>query len=292
MKRWLKYSLGGLLLIVVAGGATVVVAEKRAVQRAQRHVDVTMAAVPFRTDPGAVARGRHLFNSRGCTDCHGADGGGRTLVNDGKGTHLAGHNLTSGNPRLAAYKEVDWVRSIRHGVGPEGRPLRLMPSEDYNRMSDDDFSAIVAYVRQLPPVPGRLQPFIELPLPARVLYGLDVLHDASEKINHRLPPAQPVAEAASPDYGRYVAQMCQGCHGATLSGGKIPGGPPDWPPASRLSSGEGSAMPRYADAAAFMRMFKTGKRPDGTAIRVMPFGSLGQMNDTELAALFMYLKSL
>ncbi|MDR6854167.1 hypothetical protein [Variovorax guangxiensis] len=67
--------------------------------------------------------------------------------------------------------------------------------------------------------------------------------------------------------------------------------PPYWPPL-KLTPGTDSAMPRYPDADAFARMFKTGNRPDGTPIKVMPFGSLGQMNDTDVRALFLYLKSL
>ena len=86
--------------------------------------------------------------------------------------------------------------------------------------------------------------------------------------------------------------MCLGCHGAKLAGGKVPGGPPEWPAAANLTPGEGSAMPRYPDAASFAKMFKTGERPDGQAIKVMPFGSLREMNDTDVRALHLYLKTL
>ena len=292
MKRWLMFALGSVVVLVAAGAAAVVVGERLAVQRAQRVVEVSVQPVAYRSDEAALQRGRYLFASRGCADCHGAEGGGRTLVDDGKGTRLAGHNITRGNPELAAYTEVDWVRSIRHGVAPSGRPLRLMPSEDYNRLTDDDLAAVVAWARQLPPASGNLRPTIELPLPARVLYGFGAIPEAFEKIDHRRPPSQPVPEGATADYGAYVAQMCMGCHGHDLAGGRIAGGPPDWPPAARLRPGEGSVMPRYADAAAFTKMLRTGKRPDGTPIAVMPFESLAQMSDTESAALFHYLKGL
>ena len=81
-------------------------------------------------------------------------------------------------------------------------------------------------------------------------------------------------------------------HGAQLQGGKIPGGPPDWPPASRLTPGEGSAMGRYPDADTLLTMFRSGKRPDGTAVQVMPFESLKEMSDTDVRALHLYLKGL
>ena len=40
-------------------------------------------------------------------------------------------------------------------------------------------------------------------------------------------------------------------------------------------------------------MLHTGKRPDGSAVSpVMPFGSLREMNDTEVKALYAHLKRL
>ena len=261
-------------------------------QRATRRVEVPAPAVPYSTDPAALERGRYLYSSRGCLDCHGANGGGATLADDGKGLKLAGPNLTAGSARMAAYQPVDWVRSIRHGVGADGRPLRLMPSEDYNRLTDQDLASIVAYVRHLAPVTGQEQGTVQLPLPGRVMYGLGGIPEAVTKINHSLPPSQPVAEAVSPEHGQYVAQMCVGCHGERLLGGKIAGGPPDWPAAARLAPGAGSAMPAYKDADAFVAMMRSGKRPNGSDIAVMPFGSLKTMNETDLRALYVYLKQM
>jgi cytochrome c553 len=40
-------------------------------------------------------------------------------------------------------------------------------------------------------------------------------------------------------------------------------------------------------------MLRTGRRPDGKPISpVMPFGSLRQMNDTDMRALYAYLKTM
>jgi mono/diheme cytochrome c family protein len=133
---------------------------------------------------------------------------------------------------------------------------------------------------------------LELPVPVRVLYGFGGIQDAAAKIDHSLPPAQPVPEGVTVQHGAYVANMCIGCHGAKLSGGKIPGGPPDWPAASNLTPGEGTAMARYPDAAAFVTMLRTGKRPDGTPIGVMPFESLAKISDVDAQALHAYLKTV
>ena len=93
-------------------------------------------------------------------------------------------------------------------------------------------------------------------------------------------------------HGAYVANMCLGCHGPQLTGGRIPGGPPDWPPAKNLTPVAASGMAPYVDVEAFMKMLHTGKRADGSEIRVMPFNSLRNLSETDMRALHLYLKSL
>lgn len=39
-------------------------------------------------------------------------------------------------------------------------------------------------------------------------------------------------------------------------------------------------------------MFRSDKRSAGTAVQVMPFESLREMSDTDLRALYLYLKAL
>jgi mono/diheme cytochrome c family protein len=287
--KWLKR--GAIALVVVALALTALVATGLYLgdRRAARRIELPdIGAVALKSDAASVERGRYLYTSRGCTDCHGTDGAGATLA-DGDGVKLAGPNITLGNPRIAAYVPVDWVRSIRHGVAPDTRALRLMPSEDFNRLTDDDLAGVVAYVRQLPPRSGLERGVIQLPLPARVLYGFGAIPEAVTKIDHRLPPSTPVPDGVTAEHGRYVAQSCQGCHGPQLEGGKIPGAPPNWPAAARLAAGKDSVMPRYADATAFVAMMRSGRRADGSAIAVMPFASLKAMNDTDLKALHLYL---
>jgi mono/diheme cytochrome c family protein len=204
---------------------------------------------------------------------------------------LAGPAIARGSV-TQGYQVVDWVRTIRHGVKPDGRPLRVMPSEDYNRFTDADVGAIIAYAQSLAPVSPRAAEIV-LPLPVRVLYGYGAVPEAAEHIDHRAPPQTPVAEGVSVEHGKYVANLCLGCHGANLEGGKRPGTPPDWPPAARLVAGPGNVMAdRYADAGAFVTMLKTGKRPDGSTIAVMPFETLRELSDTDARAMHVYLRSL
>ncbi|MDP2019146.1 c-type cytochrome [Hydrogenophaga sp.] len=293
MKRtWVRALLGGLgallVLVALAAGVGVFLAQ----QKMQRRVEPPVQPVAYRSDATAIERGKYLYASRGCVECHGSSGTGRTFVADDSGLRIAGPNITTGpGGMVAAYQPVDWVRSIRHGVDPQGRVLMIMPSEDYNRFTDDDLAALVAYVRSLPPGAGQ-GAIVELPLPVRALYGFGLIKDAAARIDHGLPPQQPVPEGATAAHGQYVANMCLGCHGEALAGGKIPGGPPDWPPAANLTPGEGGVMGRYPDADSMIAMFRSGKRPDGTPIAVMPFGSLREMSETDLRALYLYLKAL
>lgn len=289
MNRWIRRGLwaGGTLVALAA--AAVLAGTQLAERRMNRQIELLPAAVPMTNDAAAVERGRYLFASRGCTDCHGADGAGRVFVDDGHGLKLKGPNISPGPGSVVAnYSANDWVRTLRHGVKPDGRPLLIMPSEDYNRFTDADVAAVVAYVRSLPPVAGGPAE-LQLPLPVRVAYGFGLMPEAAEKIDHRLPPAQPVPEGVTVAHGQYVANMCIGCHGATLDGGRIPGAPPDWPAAAKLSPGAGSVMAQYADAESLLRLFKTGKRADGSAVRVMPFESLREMSETDARALHLYL---
>ena len=168
----------------------------------------------------------------------------------------------------------------------------IMPSEDYNRLTDADAGALIAYVRQLPPAAGGGM-IAELPMVVRLAYGFGVLKDAAEKIDHTLAPQAAVPEGITPGHGAYVANMCIGCHGPGLAGGKIPGTPPDWPAAANLTPGQGSALTRYADADAFVSMMRSGKRPDCSAVSTeMPFSTFRAMSEVDLKAAYVFLKSL
>jgi mono/diheme cytochrome c family protein len=290
MKRWMRWTAATLAGVAVVALGAAVLGHQMAERKMSRKLDVPVKPVAYTDDPQALQRGKYLFESRGCADCHAANGGGREFVNDGKGLRLAGPNITPGGA-AASYRPEDWVRIIRHGVKPNGEPAMIMPSEDYNRLTDQDLAALVAYVRSLPPLQGGAG-VLELPMPVRVLYGFGAIKDSADKIDHSLPPAQPVPEAVNAQHGAYVANMCIGCHGEHLSGGKIPGGPPDWPAAANITPGEGTAMGRYPSAETFVAMLRTGNRPDGTPIKVMPFESLAKLSDVDALALYEYLKTV
>lgn len=291
MNKWLKRALLTVVALAALAAAGLALGSYLGDRKTQRRVDVVVSAVAIPTDDAGLKRGAYLFASRGCAECHGATGAGREFINDG---HLIvkSPNISPGPGSVVArYAAVDWVRTLRHGVKPDGRPVFIMPSEDYNRFTDADIGALIAYVTQLPAASGSgLQ--ASVPALVKTLYAAGLIQDAAEKIDHRLPPAAPVPAAISAEHGAYVANMCMGCHGPHFSGGKIPGGPPAWPPAANLTPGDGSVMARYQNVDQFVAMLRSGKRPDGSAISVMPFASLGVLDDTDARALYLHLKAL
>jgi mono/diheme cytochrome c family protein len=292
MNNWVKGTSLVLGALAVGAVATVFVGKELGERKMQRMINVPVAPLIVSAPGPSLEQGRYLYATRGCADCHGANGAGKEVIRSGA-MLVVSPNITGGaNSPTASYVSSDWVRTLRHGVKPSGKPVMIMPSEDYNRLTDDDVAAVIAYVQQLPAVNGQ-RALVQLPVAVRVQYGFGYVKDAAEMIDHSLPPELPVVAAVNLAHGAYVAHSCVGCHGATLSGGRIPGSPPEWPAPANLTPGSGSAMKQYATPEVFMAMLRSGKRPDGTAIsNVMPFGSLREMNEVDMRALHGYLQSL
>lgn len=257
-----------------------------------RHYALPLVDLPAASGESVVAQGRHLYATRGCIDCHGEDAGGRLAVDAGPVGRFHGPNLTRGG-RGAAYDLPRFEHAVRHAVSVEGRPLLLMPSEDWAGLADADVAALYAYLRALPPVQA-VQPPSEVGLLGRVLHlagELPLLH--AERIDHAAASAPKAAPPAAADaaYGRYLAASCAGCHGEGFAGGHVPGTPPAFKPASNLTPApDGLATWREAD---FVRAMREGRRPDGTELDAfMPWRNFARMSDVELAALWAYLRQL
>ncbi len=111
-------------------------------------------------------------------------------------------------------------------------------------------------------------------------------------IDHTRPSTARVTPAATAEYGNYLADAggCTGCHGAGLSGGKIPGTPPEWKPAANLTPSGAFAQWSEDD---FKRALRTGRRPDGSPIdSIMPWKASAADDDDEIRAVYAYLKSV
>lgn len=124
------------------------------------------APVAEKTFSSPEKRGEYLTHLIGCPACHtpvGADhnfvrgmefGGGQVF--EGPWGKVASANLTPDPAGISYYDQALFIRTIRTGyVG--SRPLSpLMPWSIFRHMSDDDLSAIFAYLKTVKPVSHRV----------------------------------------------------------------------------------------------------------------------------------------
>ena len=110
-----------------------------------------------------------------------------------------------------------------------------MPSEAFAFMSEADLAALIAYLKQLPPV-DRAMPASALGPLGRALLVAGQLSILVAEKTLAMPYPAAVPSGPTAEYGRYLAGFsgCLGCHGPGLSGGHVDG-PPDTPPASNLT---------------------------------------------------------
>lgn len=292
MKTWLKrlaWLLGGCAVLLAL---TYAVAWWRTERTLTRHFELPALDIPVRADPASVARGAHLAHTRGCTGCHGDTLGGMHLIDAGPVMQVYTPNLTPGGV-LPQLDGAAFEHAVRHGVGRRGQPLILMPARDYMLLSNDDVAALYAYLHSVP-AQIDVQPASRIGPVGRVLHlvGALPITDA-DRIDHaRASRGDEAPSAANLEaYGSYVAQVCTGCHGETLAGGPMPGQPPGVPQPANLTA-HASGLGHWSETD-FLTLMRTGMRPDGSSVDdFMPWRSMGQMDDVELHALWIYLRSL
>lgn len=243
----------------------------------------------------AVERGKHLVEARyTCTACHGPNFGGGVMVDAFPIGSLLGPNLTLGaGSRTADFQPRDWDRIVRHGVLKDGHPA-VMPSEDFQYMSDQELSDIVSYIRSLPPVNNTVPTSSFGPLGKILVATGKMKFSASVIPSHSSPHVvRPPDAAASPEFGKYLAAVCVGCHGPDFSGGPIGSGDPSWPPARNLTPDATGLKGWTYDQ--FVAALAKSQRPDGTTLRepmsfLAPYGQ--KMTEVERQALWAYLQTL
>ena len=291
MKRVLKIVGIAVVAVVVLLLLVVAVVSFRSHSVLNQRYEISVVPPVLQSDREGMERGAHLAVTRGCAECHGADFGGDWVMDNPAMGKIYAPNLTSGRGGVtAAYLDTDWERSIRHGVNPKGRPLLIMPSFDYQRFSVADMGSLIAFLKARPPVDRDTVPVQPGPI-MRLLLTLGEVKPDAAKIDHGSLRPMNVVPGVSVAYGAYVAQSCVGCHGTNFSGGKIPGGAPDWPAARNLTPEPSEEFAAFSEAD-FFRALREGKRPDGSDLSPVMPRVFGQMTDDETRALWLYLKTL
>ncbi len=291
IRKLIKGLLVTATVLALAVGGIFTAAWFKTEQMLARHFDVADPPLVIARDAASIARGAHLYNSvLGCVECHGAGAVGKLAIDAGPVGQVIAPNLTPS--ALGGRIDADGIAAaVRHGVRPDGTPLRFMPSGDYAHLSDADTAALVAYLQSLPPSANAPGDTHFTPLGRTMaMFGMLELTPA-DKIDHS--PRVRAAPVAGPtaEYGAYLAQSCTGCHGATFAGQHVPGTPPDFPDAANLTPhADGLKSWQFAD---FQRALRTGKRPDGRELAgFMPWRVYATMTDTEIAAIWAHLSTL
>ena len=133
-------------------------------------ISAVALAVPVAEAQTAVERGKYLVTIAGCTDCHtpgyflGKPDKTRFLGGSEVGFELPGLGTFYG-PNLTPDKETgigSWtsaqvLAALQTGARPDGRLLApIMPWHAYASLSQSDASAIVTFLRSLPPVKNKV----------------------------------------------------------------------------------------------------------------------------------------
>lgn len=291
-KKILKWIGIGFIVVIVLLLSAVGVMYFRGQSKFTQTYSVQVENIAIPNDAASVERGKHLATLL-CSDCHGQNLAGTDFFSDPGLGAIHAKNLTSGTGGVgASYTDVDFVRTLRHGVRPDGTSVFVMPSKDFHYLSDQDLGSIIAYVRTVPPVDQAWGPK-QFTLMGNVLMGVGAFDNflMADQIDHTGPrPAAP-AIGVTKEYGDYLARLngCSHCHGQQLSGGKV-----DDPTSNLLGPNltPGGELAAWSEAD-FINTMRTGVTPaQHQLVEVMPWKTFAKMSDDELKAVFVYLQSL
>jgi len=292
-KRGIKW-VGLLVLLIVAVGAGIFLrAQNIFTAKAELVLEDPSLKLAVSSQPSWVQEGERVAKMKGCFDCHGKDMGGFVFIQEPPIGTFAGPNLTKGQGGIGAtYTDEDWVRSIRYGRNPSKHYLKFMPSQEFSALTDEDLGKLIAYLKSLPAVDRERVPVSPGPM-AKILYsfGKMPLLFSGEYVDLKAPAPVSLAASEHADYGKYLAASCVGCHHQNYGGGAIPGVPPSWPKSANLTPKGNLAKWSFEQ---FQKTAMSGVTPEGKTLnpQFMPWPAMAAMNETELKALYSFLKSL
>ncbi len=270
MKKVLKWTgivIGGLIGITVL--AVLILSPSGMKKFSQSFPDVQVETVNIPSGAGVVVRGGHIAAIWGCTKCHGEDLSGMLLSNDPFLGTIPASNLTSGSGGVGKdYTDVDWIRAIRHGIKPDAR-VEIFMYDYYSTLSDQDLGALIAYLKQIPPVDSNY-PTTHIGPVLAAAPAIGLFTPAAELIDHSTLRSTNPVPGATVEYGKYLSVLCAECHGTSL----------------------GSKLKNWKQED-FIRALQTGVLPDGKKLSSeMSLKTYGEMDNTELGALWLYFKSI
>jgi len=299
-------AVAGTLGVLVAAIAVLTIV------RMDRKLDAPYPDIHASRDPAVIERGHYLVRGAAhCADCHGAPDQ-RAALEAGQEIPLSGGfefhlpvgvfrvpNITP-DPEtgIGRASDPELARVLRHGVHADGRMvLPFMPFAD---LSDDDLTAIISYVRTMPPVRHAVAPH------SPNVLGLVVKAFLMKPKTPTRPAVKAVPPGPTVENGRYLANSvgnCVNCHtkldmrtgafaGPLFGGGAIHESTTD--PTKKFMTPNLTPHPRWGWIASwpedvFVARVHMGKQREGTP---MPWHAFKGMHDDDLRAIFRYLRTL
>lgn len=279
--------------------------------------------------PERLARGRYLAeNVSMCAACHSVRdwsvyAGPIVQGTYGTGGEHFGHaqgfpgEVTTSNLSahpvygLGRWTDGEIIRAVREGVDREGRPLApVMPYHLYREMGDDDVRAIVTWVRSIQ-ASARHYPAPTVDFPLSLIFRT-LPHPAGPNGNGHVSTPAPAITA---DYGRYLTTIagCPGCHtplvrgqpdaSRPLAGGhRFPISPTVVSVSANLTP-DPTGLGTMSEEDFVLRFkahrtaagFEVPRHPPAAVLpgnTVMPWKSYAGMSNSDLRAIYLYLRTL
>jgi mono/diheme cytochrome c family protein len=304
-KKILKWT-GIILLIIIAGFTTLIFS------RQNLQFDAPYPTIKASTDSLVLAKGKYLvYGPAHCADCH-APADKATEIEQGIEVPLTGGRefiLPIGklySPNISSDKETgignftdgEIARALRHGVGRDGRALfAFMP---FQNTSEEDLTAIISYLRTTPAVNNKV------PKKDLNFLGKGVSAFLIKPVGPGGEPVKSIKPDTTIEYGKYLANNvanCRGCHtnrdlmtgdfiGPDYAGGMHFTDDPGlkgeyWTP--NLTFDKSTGIIADWTEQTFIERFKKGRVYPTSP---MPWGPFKNFSETDLKALYRYLKSV
>lgn len=249
--RFAGYALASLFGLALLAALGLYLASER-ILRAPVQAGASHLAVPTAAQRADAPRQLRVL---GCLNCHGATLRGRLFFDEPGVAKLHAPNLTL---IAATASDADLDRAIRQGIGHTGKALFVMPSQQYQFLTDGEVAALIEAIRRFP-AGGEQTPSLQVGPLGRIGVVTGKFQTA---------PAQMVAYRAErvPDYGPRLAHArhlvetgCTECHGPALRGKEVKPGTvaPDL------------AVALAYDPAQFRTLLRTGNAVGGRPLTLM-----------------------
>lgn len=300
--KWLGIVLGAVIVLFI--GLVFALSNKT--------FEAEYPKVTASSDSAVIARGKHLvYGPAHCNYCHGSKEDMQRTLN-GELVELKGGgefilplgiirtpNLTSDNETgIGKLSDGEIARVLRYGVFPDGKAVfDFMP---FHNMSDEDLTAVISYLRSIPPVKNHVVNR-EMNFLGKAVMAFLIKPVGPEKE----PPKETTIDSTSA-YGKYLVHSvanCVGCHtDRNLMTGAFVGEPfaggfamqSDEKPELTFITPNISPDPETGKIFSwteevFIHRFRQGVQIAGTP---MPWGSFKNLSDLELKAIYRYLRNV